>query len=89
MLSPQVPDSSPHPLQLLVRREAAELLLREHQSAVDGDFEGAAAALHERDVGAGGAAEDVPRTEGTRLIVSLHAIFDGDVHNSSPVVVRL
>ena len=66
-------------MQFVIRREAAELLLGEAKRAVDDDFKGAAAALDQLDVHTF-VGEPLPRTEGRRLIVSLHAVFDADVH---------
>jgi hypothetical protein len=60
-----------------------EPLFRKRQPAIDGDFEDAAGAFDELDLGAELFDQPCPRTEGSRFIVSRHAIFDPDLHRSS------
>jgi hypothetical protein len=65
--------------------KAAQRLLRKSQCAVDRDLEDAAARLHEFDIGAQ-FAKFCSRTESPRFIVSLHAVFDPNLHRSYSIL---
>jgi hypothetical protein len=64
-----------------VARKPSGRPLREGENAVDDDLEGAAAADGQLDLGAVARDQAVPRTEGSRLIVSRPAIFDPHLHH--------
>jgi hypothetical protein len=68
---------------LLVGRKPAGLLLRESEPAVDGNLEHAADPGHQLDIGTVFLNEPVPRTEGTRFIVSRLAPLDSNFHRRS------
>src|SRR6202022_4417976 len=63
----------------LVGRKAAELLFRELQLAIHGDFKDSSPRSHIGDLGTE-LFEPRSRTESARLVVSLHAICDDDLH---------
>src|SRR6202022_4285338 len=63
----------------LVGRKAAELLFRELQLAIHGDFKDSSPRSHISDLGTE-LLEPRSRTESARLVVSLHAICDDDLH---------
>jgi hypothetical protein len=67
----------------LVCRKPAGLLLRKSQPAIDGNLEHAADPGHQLDIGTVFLNEPVPRTEGTRFIVSRLAPLDPDLHSFS------
>ena len=66
-------------LDLAIGRKAAERLLGELQRAVYGDLKHAPAGSHIGDLGTE-FPEPRSRTESPRLVVSLHAVFDHDLH---------
>ena len=68
---------------LIIRWEVACLVLRIGERTVDGNVENAAAALHQFDFGIGKGRQDVPRTAGSRFVVSGYAVFDFDFHRVS------
>src|SRR2546423_5292857 len=72
-----------HRIDLLIRRKPAGLLLRESEPAIDGNLEHAPYPGHQLDIGAILLDEPVPRTEGTRFIVSRLAPLDADLHCQS------
>src|SRR5580704_9748909 len=65
---------------LFVGRKAAGALLGELELPVDQNLEHAPARGRIGDLGAGKLLEPRSRTESARLIVSLHAVFDDDLH---------
>ena len=73
---------SAHRVDLLVGRKPAGLLLRESESAIDGNLEHTTYSGHQLDIGAVFLDEPIPRTEGTRFVVSRLAPLDTDFHRS-------
>ena len=67
-------------LDLGVARKPAERLFRKGEPAIDRDLENAATALDQFDLGAVSLDQNIPRTEGSRFVVSGHAVFDPDLH---------
>ena len=65
---------------LIVRREVARLVLRIGKRAVDGNVENAAASLHQYNLGIGKGRQNIPRTAGSRFVVSGYAVFDFYLH---------
>ena len=76
-------DLSAHRVDLLVGRKPAGLLLRESEPAIDGNLEHPTYPGHQLDIGAVFLDEPIPRTEGTRFIVSGLAPLDSDFHRAS------
>ena len=70
-------------IDLGIGRKAAGLFLRELQLPVHADLKDAAARAHIGDLGVGQLLEPRSRTESARLIVSLHAVFDDDLHGTA------
>jgi len=64
----------------LIGWKPARLLLRESQAAADGNLKHPADPGHQLDIGAILLLEPVPRTEGTRFIVSRFAPLDTNFH---------
>ena len=65
---------------LLVGRKPAGLLLGESEPAIDGNLKHPADPGHQLDIGAVFLLQPIPRTEGTRFIVSGLAPLDSDLH---------
>src|SRR5436305_73670 len=65
---------------LLVGRKPAGLLLRKGELAIDGNLKHPADPGHQLDIGAVFLLQPIPRTEGTRFIVSRFAPLDSDFH---------
>ena len=68
-------------IDFLIGRKTPQRLLGKFQIAVNFDLEHAARSGDELDLARSRGRQPVPRTEGLRLIVSLHAVFDLDVHS--------
>ena len=75
-----VPGLSAHRVDLLVRRKPTGLLLRKGEPAIDGNLEHTTYSGHQLDIGAVFLDEPIPRTEGTRFVVSGLAPLDADFH---------
>jgi len=73
-------------IDLLVGRKPAGLLLGESEPAIDGNLKHPADPGHQLDIGAVFLLQPIPRTEGTRFIVSGFAPLDSDFHRSSSLV---
>lgn len=71
---------------LLVGRKPAGLLFREGEPAIDRDLEHPANPGHQLDIGAVFLLQPIPRTEGTRFIVSGFAPLNSHFHRSSSLV---
>src|SRR5437763_11314714 len=69
-----------HRIDLFVGRKPAGLLLRESEPAIDGDLEHPTYPGYQLDIGAVFLDEPIPRTEGTRFVVSGLAPLDADFH---------
>ena len=83
----QLGDSIKH---LVVLRETADFLLMPYLSAVDVHVENAATALDHLGLDAEFALDRLRQTGGRGVVVSLHAVFDTDVHQASvPSMTRL
>jgi len=65
---------------LLVGRKPAGLLLRKGEPAIDGNLKHPADPGHQLDIGAVFLLQPIPRTEGTRFIVSGLAPLDSNFH---------
>ena len=74
---------SAYRVDLLVGRKPAGLLLRKGEPAIDGNLKHPADPGHQLDIGAVFLLQPIPRTEGTRFIVSRFAPLDSDFHRSS------
>ena len=70
---------------LLVGRKPPQDLFGEFQVTIDFDLEHTARSGHEFDVVSAKRNQSVPRTESLRFIISLHAIFDTDLHSQHSV----
>jgi hypothetical protein len=68
---------------LLVGRKPAGLLLRKGEPAIDGNLKHPTDPGHQLDIGAVFLFQPIPRTEGTRFIVSGFAPLNSDFHRSS------
>ena len=84
VLAPTLP--SAYRVDLLVGRKPAGLLLGESEPAIDGNLKHPADPGHQLDIGAVFLLQPIPRTEGTRFIVSRLAPLDLDFHRSSSLV---
>ena len=84
VLGPPLP--SAYRVDLLVGRKPAGLLLRKGEPAIDGNLKHPADPGHQLDIGAVFLLQPIPRTEGTRFIVSGFAPLDSDFHRSSSLV---
>ena len=78
VLAPTLP--SAYRVDLLVGRKPAGLLLRKGEPAIDGNLKHPADPGHQLDIGAVFLLQPIPRTEGTRFIVSRFAPLDSDFH---------
>src|SRR5882762_1650428 len=84
VLAPTLP--SAYRVDLLVGRKPAGLLLRKGEPAIDGNLKHPADPGHQLDIGAVFLLQPIPRTEGTRFIVSGFAPLDSHFHRSSSLV---
>jgi len=78
VLAPALPGT--YRIDLLVGRKPAGLLLGESEPAIDGNLKHPADPGHQLDIGAVFLLQPIPRTEGTRFIVSRLAPLDSDFH---------
>jgi len=69
----------------LILGEAADLILGEDVRPIDGDIENAAAAFDEFRLDSRVLFDFVRQTGGRGVVVSLHAVRDGNLHGSSAV----
>ena len=74
----------PERVDLGIFGEPPELLFRKRQAPVDGDLEHPGDPFDQLDLGAVFFYQSRPRTEGPRLVVSRHAVFDPDLHRAAP-----
>jgi hypothetical protein len=70
-------------------REPAGLVLAECRHAVDHDVKHTAGALDQCGIGAESLLQVGRQTGGPRVVVSNHAVGDGDIHGSLLVVLRV
>ena len=84
VLAPALPGA--YRIDLLVGRKPAGLLLGESEPAIDGNLKHPADPGHQLDIGAVFLLQPIPRTEGTRFIVSGFAPLDSYFHCSSSLV---